>query len=74
MSDILHSKRTGFVLATTVKAFVGRYSKWEQGEKVKAWLNEDGTYTIERVRWTGSLVPLWKSCYGVPKRVFSFKK
>lgn len=69
MSNTLSSKRPGFVEARIKDSFGGKFSVWRAGEKVKAWKDEDGTYTIERMQWHGALVPCCNSCIMVPESV-----
>lgn len=69
--DILASKRPGFRLGRVKVAFEGRMSKWRKGERIKIW-SDGPTVTIERAKWTGSLVPLAHNCFGVQRRFVEF--
>lgn len=69
--DILASKRPGFLFGRVKIAFNGRMSRWKKGERIKIW-SDGRTVTIERVKWTGSLVPLAHCCYGVQRSLVEF--
>lgn len=68
----LASKRPGSVPAIIARSFKGTFSVWSAGEHVKAWLEADGSYSIERIHWTGSLVPLAHACILIPREALTF--
>jgi hypothetical protein len=73
--DILASTRPGWLLATVNEACGGTFCKFRAGERVKAWpngLTKPLRYTVERLTWLGSTVPLANSCVDIPKRFLDF--
>lgn len=69
--DVLASKRPGFRLGRVKESFKGCMSHWKKGDRIKIW-SDGKTVTIERVKWTGSLVPLAHCCYAVERRFVEF--
>lgn len=70
--DVLASKRPGFRLGRVAVTFKGSMSLWKKGRRIKIWRDKNGSYTVEKVKWTGSLVPLANACYGVARRLLEF--
>lgn len=70
----LKSKRPGARMATVVKQCGGEFSNFKPGDRVRVWFNKGSSYTIERVKWTGSRVPLAHSCYGIPRSCIKIDK
>lgn len=62
----LASSRPGFVLGTIARSFSGALSQWSAGEAVKVWQENNGLCSVERITWTGSLVPCAHRCTNVP--------
>lgn len=55
------------MFATTIKtAFMGEFSTWEQGERVKARRCNNGRFFIEREKWNGPIIAQ-NQCWGVPE-------
>lgn len=72
--DFLKSERPGARFATVAKDCGGKFAKFKKGERVRVWFNGGSSYTIERVKWKGSTVPLAHSCYGIPRSCITIDK
>lgn len=58
--------------AILTRDIAGKFSKWKKGEKVRVLRAPGIGYSIERDKWSGSLVPLCNMLSGVPRSAFAF--
>lgn len=70
--DVLASRRPGWVEAVIAKATGGEFARFRKGERVRAWKDEDGSFTIERFRWSRCRVPLVHACFGIEADCLTF--
>lgn len=54
-------------LATLTRDVKGRMFTWRKGSLVKVRCNRGSSYSIQRAKWRGSLVPLANAMFGVPR-------
>lgn len=54
-------------IAILLRDIKGKFSRWKAGTKVEARCTGGSSYAIERIKWTGSPVPLNNCLVGVPR-------